>query len=167
MTYEPRPLRHMSRFSWGWGWSSIYWMFIYCPRWCCGSAVPEVGRCCEVAGTPNFGSIMQTHPHNLPQQYPMGNKLVFPNSFKKGPISEERTGNIAKRRLQGHPFPEITHGFWFLVSAVDFVVDFFGSFSLEKKQEKSTDKSIKKIFRVHAKGVVLCERTCFCLLSTF
>ena len=23
------------------------------------------------------------------------------------------------------------------------------------------------IYRVHAKGVVLCERTCFCLLSAF
>ena len=25
MAYEPRLLRHMSRFYWGWGWSSIYW----------------------------------------------------------------------------------------------------------------------------------------------
>ena len=41
---------------------------------------------------------------------------------------------------QGHPFPEMTRGFWCLVSAVDFLVEFFvdflGSFSLENEQEK-------------------------------
>ena len=28
-------------------------------------------------------------------------------------------------------------------------------------------RDFPNFFRVHAKGVVLCERTCFCLLSTF
>ena len=28
-------------------------------------------------------------------------------------------------------------------------------------------KNPATLYRVHAKGVVLCERTCFCLLSTF
>ena len=35
-------------------------------------------------------------------------------------------------------------------------------------QAKQTlDRPPTDMFRVHAKGVVLCERTCFCLLSTF
>ena len=38
--------------------------------------------------------------------------------------------------LQGHPFPEIFGGFWCLVSAVDFLVDFLGHFPWENKQEK-------------------------------
>ena len=47
--------------------------------------------------------------------------------------------------FQGHPFPEMTRGFRCLVSAVDFLLDFLGPFSLEKKRrKKSTEKSTKK-----------------------
>ena len=47
---------------------------------------------------------------------------------------------------QGHPFPEMTRGFWCLVTAVDLLVDFlvdiFCRFSIEKtSRKKSTEQS--------------------------
>ena len=85
----------------------------------------------------------------------------FSESFRKGRDSKSRlpiaTGCAAfGMQPQGHPFPEMTRGFWCLVSAVeiilwiffvDFVVDFFGPFSLEERAGKNPPKNPPKNLR--------------------
>ena len=72
------------------------------------------------------------------------------------PTSEEGCAKLSQV-CQGHPFPDITRGFWCLVPAVDFFVDFprwifFGFFLLaEKINKKNPPKARNFLTKIHSR----------------
>ena len=71
MAYKPRLLRHMSRFYWGWGWSSIYWVWEH----------PTRTTCLTSTGTSSYIYALLWSRTVLAWQWgymppPLGNKLL-------------------------------------------------------------------------------------------